>query len=632
MSATVGSPQLLICASESQRERAQALFPKLECAYVNGGDWSSVAGRRVVTLGEALAHFAVGYAESVKILPDEIPDDILTPEQAWAWVKTPGRARPYTNPAPAVIAGAPPASEAVGEAAHPVEVPPAPQGASTDATPQGAGPLQGDSEPPPFHDTDFPPDASQQRPKRPRRHLQAVFNGNAALAAEQEAVPLPASMSEDHIADDFAAAQKDDLRYIAARNMWLVWDNGHWKPDAKREVDRRVVEHCRGALLWAEAAPLSPEGRRKLGSKRFAGAVRDFTQSDRRIAAEWDQFGRDPFLLGVPGGVVDLRAGKLIEAEREHYITRQTAVLPAPGEPRAWLAFLTHICKGDASLLAYIQRWCGYLICGDASEECLLFCYGPTQRGKSKFVGALRELLGTYAVTANMDTFTESRMDRHSEELAALAGARMIVASETEAGRRWNESRIKALTGRDTIRARMLHENSFEFRLGKIVIAGNHAPALRNVDDTFRRRLHILEFSNPVPEEQVDRALDEKLRAEYPQILQWCIEGCLAWQDAGLGKPEQITDAVNQYLESEDTLAEWLDTHIEVDQHAKTPSGDLYNDFRRWAEATGEYVLSQKRFVQQMVERGFSRARDGGTRYLCGVRLKPSVPGSYHGS
>ena len=613
---------MLLCRSEAERERAAVLFPKLVAIYANGEmPWEALARRNVVAFGVVLAMQAGGYAASVKLIDDEIPTD-LTQAEALAWAKA--RATPYNaNPVPQDPAGvAPPAPQAGIAGAHsPVKVEAV--GHHSPATPAPAL-LDHDlsaAEPPPDLTPTFPPEATVERPKPKKRHLRSVFQGNTALAPDQDAEPMPAAMSEDHIADHFAAAQKDDLRFIAARNMWLVWNGSHWKPDAKKEVDRRVVEHCREAVNWPDAASLTPDGKRKVGSKRFAGAVRDFTQSDRRIAAEYDQFGRDPYLLGVPGGVVDLKTGKVIEAEREHYITRQTAVSPAVGVPSAWLAFLTHICKGDESLLAYMQRWCGYFLCGDSSEEAMLFAYGPASRGKSKFVGALREMMGTYAVSAGMDTFTESRMERHSEELAALAGARLIVASETEAGRRWNEARIKALTGRDTIRARMLHENSIEFQLGKIVIAGNHAPALRNVDDTFRRRLHILEFSNPVDPEKLDLHLDDKLRTEYPQILQWCIEGCLAWQECGLGKPEQIMDAVNQYLESEDTLAEWLESNTQTDAVARTASGDLYADYRRWAEGAGEFVLSQKRFVQQLSERGFSRARAAGKRYLCGLRL-----------
>ena len=478
--------------------------------------------------------------------------------------------------------------------------------------------------------------AQPKAPKtRAKRHLQAVFSGNTVLQPDPPPDDEPEPdipMSEGFVSDRFAAMQKEELRYVGARNTWYVWQDvgtdadgrpcgGYWKPDARREVDRRAVEITRSAINWPDAMTLTPDAKRKIRSLRFAGSVRDMARSDRRIAAEVQQFDQAPYLLGVPGGVVDLKLGKVIEPEREHYITRQTLVPPERGNPEAWLKFIAHICNGDQSLIDYLHRWCGYLICGDGREECLLFCYGPAQRGKSKFVNAMREMLGTYGVTASMETFTESRMERHSEELASLAGARMIAASETEAGRRWNESRIKALTGRDMIRARMLHENSFEFQLGKIVIAGNHAPSLRSVDDTFRRRLHILEFNNPVPEDQLDLSLDDKFRAEYGRILQWCIEGCLAWQDCGLGKPEVIAQAVEEYLEAEDTMAEWLGSNAHRDLAAKTLSGELYSDYRKWAEAAGEFVISQKRFVQQLKERGFTPARSGGKRYVLGLRL-----------
>jgi len=479
------------------------------------------------------------------------------------------------------------------------------------------------------------PEAAKSRPGGKRKpRLRSIMggivgtDGNAARKPDPDDEPLPAEMSEDHVAMEFAASQCDDLRYVAARNLWLVWDGSYWKPDAKKEVDRRSIEFCRTALSWPDAASLTPEGRRKIGSKRFWWNMRDNTSSDRRISAEESQFNADPYLLGVPGGVVDLKLGKVIAAEREHYITRQTAVAPERGEPVQWLKFIQHICKGDDSLIAYMQRWCGYFLSGDNSEEALLFCFGPARRGKSKFISALREMMGTYAVTASMDVFTESRMERHSEELASLAGARMIVASETDSNKRWSEARIKQLTGRDIVRARMLRENSFEFQLGKILMAANHIPGLRNVDEAMRRRLHILEFANPVAEEDMDRDLDAKLRTEYPQILQWCMDGFLAWRDAGLGKPEQVMEAVENYLEGEDVIAEWIEANAVVDQNARAKSSDLYANYRSWAEGAGEYVLSQKNFTTKLKERGYQVMKSG-VKVILGLRLADAVVPRY---
>jgi putative DNA primase/helicase len=144
----------------------------------------------------------------------------------------------------------------------------------------------------------------------------------------------------------------------------------------------------------------------------------------------------------------------------------------------------------------YLQRLCGYVLTGETREECFAFVYGPAQTGKSTFIRVLSEILGDYHCKASMETFTESRHERHAEELAVLVGARLVTAVETEEGKRWNESRIKALTGRDRIRARFMRENSFEFDPQfKLIIAGNHAPHLRNVDEAMRRRLHIIPFT-----------------------------------------------------------------------------------------------------------------------------------------
>ena len=325
--------QVLLCRSAEERERVAVLFPKFAAVAPNG-DLSALAGRKVVAFGLALADAALGIAAEVKLIEAELPDPPPANPVKWAQANAVSHKQ---NPVPQDSAAeAPPPAKA--------EAAPAPTGVKVEAvapipsaTPAPA-PLDtvsappDDAEPPPSLPTDFPPEASLARPDKPqkhKRHLRSVFAGNTVLETDPDDAPMPAAMSEDHVAHEFAAAQKDDLRFVAARNMWLVWNDSHWKPDAKKEVDRRVVEFCREAVHWNDAASLTVEGKRKVGSKRFAGNVRDFAQSNRRIAAEVSQFDREAFLLGVPGGVVDLREGKLIVAEREHYVTRQTAVAPA---------------------------------------------------------------------------------------------------------------------------------------------------------------------------------------------------------------------------------------------------------------------------------------------------------------
>ncbi len=466
-----------------------------------------------------------------------------------------------------------------------------------------------------------PPKA--QKPPKQKKPVLAVVSGNNALSPEDEAEPLPAAMSEDALADYFADKHAKKWRYVKVWNSWYEWRGDGWHKDDTAKIDRLAVEVTRHAIYWQDAAILSVENKRRVNSKRTAGNVRDLAMSDRRIAATVDQWDRNPWLLGVPGGVVDLKTGKLLEADPEHYITKRTGATPAEGDCPVWLGLLDRVTQGDSALMGYLQRLCGYVLTGETREECFAFLYGPAQTGKSTFIRVISEILGEYHCKASMETFTESRHERHAEELAVLVGSRLVTAVETEEGKRWNESRIKALTGRDRIRARFMRENSFEFEPQfKLIIAGNHAPHLRNVDEAMRRRLHIIPFTHPVPMAERDDQLAEKLRAEYPQILAWMIRGTIEWQAKKLGRPEQITQAVDDYLESEDTFGEWLNEATERDEQGKCLSGGAYKNFKAWADTAGEHVMSQKRFVQALRERGFNTKRSNGKRYIFGLSLK----------
>lgn len=283
--------------------------------------------------------------------------------------------------------------------------------------------------------------------------------------------------------------------------------------------------------------------------------------------------------------------------------------------------------KGDPAVASFIHRWCGYLLTGDTREERFLFVHGAGGGGKSKFLTPLVEIMADYCCTAKMESFTAKEKNEHSEEIARLAGARLVTASETEDGARWNESRIKQLTGRDKISARHMHQSTFEFQPQfKLVFIGNHRPALRSVGEEMRRRIDLLEWSGSIPDEERILDLPERLKLEYPAILHWMVQGCILWQEQGLGRPATITAATDEYLSAEDTLGAWMDDRITLaSPDYKTLIGDLYLDFKRWAEKQGEFVLSQKRFSQKVEDRGFQRYRDSKGRYFKGIDLKIDI-------
>jgi putative DNA primase/helicase len=291
-------------------------------------------------------------------------------------------------------------------------------------------------------------------------------------------------------------------------------------------------------------------------------------RSDRRLAATIDQWDADPWQLNTPQGVVDLTIGQARPHIPEDYFTKITAVGPRGNCPR-FLSFLERITGGDSELVAYIQRVLGYGLTGLTREHALFFGYGTGANGKSVLLSTVAGVLGDYHKAAPIETFTASNADRHPTDLASLRGARLVTATETEEGRRWAESRIKQLTGGDTVAARFMRQDFFEYRPQfKLIIAGNHKPSLRSVDEAIRRRFHLIPFAVTIPPEERDSDLADKLKAEWPGILAWMIEGCVEWQAECLRPPAAVVEATDAYLTAEDAMAAWLDEKCERDQNA----------------------------------------------------------------
>jgi putative DNA primase/helicase len=303
-------------------------------------------------------------------------------------------------------------------------------------------------------------------------------------------------------------------------------------------------------------------------------------------------------------------------------MTKMTSV-SSKGECPRFLSFLDEVTGGDITLVDFLQRMFGYCITGSTREHALFFLYGTGANGKSVLLNTVAGILGDYHRTAPIETFTASAVDRHPTELACLQGRRLVTSIETEEGRRWAESRIKALTGGDKIAARYMRGDFFEYTPAfKLVIAGNHKPGLRTVDEAIRRRFHLVPFTVTIPEEKRDPELTDKLRDEWPGILAWMVEGALIWQEQGLRPPEAVTSATKAYLEAEDALSAWLEECCDrADPSAWETNSALFGSWRCWAEKAGEHPGTMKRFVQNLEARGLTWERTRTGRGFRGIRL-----------
>ena len=438
-------------------------------------------------------------------------------------------------------------------------------------------------------------------------------------------------LNEDGLALAFADGHKDRLRYDHDRGRWYRWDGVSWKQDTTRLAFAWSRATCRKLALEAgiNGALLNT-----VAKVATAGAVEKFAQSDERLAVTSERWDAEPFLLGTPGGTVDLRTGKLRPAEPSDHITKLASVTPdETASCPLWLEFMDQVTGRDPGLVRFLQQWFGYSLTGDTREQALVFIYGPGGNGKGVLLGTMAGIMGDYAVTTNMETFAASKADRHPTEIAALAGARMVSASETEEGRVWAQARINQLTGGDTVSARFMRKDFFSFRPAfKLTMIGNYSPTLLNADAAARRRFNMIPFLfTPL---RKDLHLEAKLRAEAPAILSWMIAGCLDWQNAGLLRPAVVTGATEEYFEEQDTVSQWATQCCTLSPYNARVSDTLGTLFKSWtafAIANGEQPGSSKRFSQTLKHLGCKAVKhtpgQNGKRGFTGISTKLDATG-----
>jgi putative DNA primase/helicase len=355
--------------------------------------------------------------------------------------------------------------------------------------------------------------------------------------------------------------------------------------------------------LVRDLAPTNPKLAARIESNATVNAIVSLARADRAHARQSGDFDRDLWLLNTPAGTVELKTGGSHPHRRNDHLTKVTSVAPSDTPAPLWSACLATWANGDAELIAFLQRLCGYWLTGSVREEKLVIVYGPGGNGKTKFIETIRGALGPdYATGVAMETLIVTHGEQHPTDLADLRGKRLAIATETEEGRRLAEARVKTLTGGDTMRARYMRQDFFEFApTHKLVIVGNHRPVIRNTDEAIRRRLILIPFEAVIPDDAKDPRLSEKLAAELSSILGWMIQGCRQWQERGLDPPERVLAASARYLEESDVVGRWLEERCILGRSQMVTKSAAFVDWKTWAEAAGEFVGSQRRLMDRLV-------------------------------
>lgn len=451
-------------------------------------------------------------------------------------------------------------------------------------------------------------------------------------AEEDEDDLRPHGLSDDLLALRFTHAHKGDLRYCAEHSAWYVYRAGRWRRDSTLHVFELARAICRQGqdeiLAFQHLRPVVRERLiHAMRSAKTVAAVERLARSDRAHAITADQLDAEDWLLNTPAGEVNLRTGEMGPHNAASYHTKSTAI--APGDDGqacpTWLRFLHRVTGGNDSMIDYLQAVAGYALAGVVSEHVLLFLWGSGANGKSTFVNTLTGIMGDYATVAPMEVFIEQPGHAHPTELAMMAGARLVTAQETDAGRRWALGRIKAMSGGDPITARFMRGDFFTYQPRfLLILSGNHRPHLGAIDEGIRRRLHLVPFDQHIPAAERDPKLPDKLREEWPAILAWAVAGCLRWQREGLCPPAAVTGATGEYLEGEDLIGNWLDAATDADMHGFESSGALFADYAAWCTKAGERPMSMRRLISTLQDRGLVKDRTNTAKGFRGRTLKPA--------
>ena len=438
---------------------------------------------------------------------------------------------------------------------------------------------------------------------------------------------IPVEFTDDDIAERIVGELEQQLRYDYPNDRWHVWDGSRWAHATMGENERTVLRSMRGLgrRMLAKLAHI-PEGAKRraitalnsLGNSARLSTVTRILQSHGNIVVGVDAFDTNLWELNTPEGTVDLVTGELRPPDSTAMHSKATSVAPKSGAMPVWERFLREVTRDDPELTRYMQKLAGYCLTGSTREQTLNFVWGPGGNGKGVFLRALDGIMGEYAATAPMDSFSSSKGDKHPTDLAGLMGARLVTATETQAGRSWDEQRVKALTGGDKIRARFMRQDFVEFQPRfKLVISGNHEPQIENVDEAMRRRIHIIPFTfKPAVR---DLELDEKLEAEWPQILRWAIEGALLWKQEGLEPPDVVLAQTQAYFAEEDLPRQWIEACCELAEGPSTEifmgRAEAFASWKVWCMEQGEEPGKLRDFSKRLRplegELGFSDMRVG---------------------
>jgi putative DNA primase/helicase len=429
-----------------------------------------------------------------------------------------------------------------------------------------------------------------------------------------------------------AESLKDKALWVPSWG-WMVWTGTHWERDkdgsrvlaiAREALPNCYLERAMKASDYKEREKLCEYAKRAHKRHNIISAI-ELAKGDLR--ADPKDFDHNPWLLNCVNGVLDLRTGNIGRHNPRFKLTKLCDVsYDASERAPTWEKFLKDVFLGDDELIRYIQRACGYSITADTRENKIFICWGRGANGKSTFLQAIHRVLGDYAgAIAPAVIIHTGGKDYHPTAVADIYGLRFAIAVETEEGQKLAEAQVKAITGRDSIKARFMHRDYFEFEpVAKIWLATNHKPSISDTTPAIWRRIALIPFKAFFPPNRQDKSLSERLWEEREGILTWLVNGCLGWQFQGLGECKTVSEATEEYLAETDVLGAWLKEKCVQDHKAVTLFKDLYDSYCEWCKENERSPVDKKAFANRLDEKGIEAVTlSKNARARRGLRILP---------
>lgn len=468
------------------------------------------------------------------------------------------------------------------------------------------------------------------------RNMTAATEGTAALATVVDlnqrraaATTDPYLHSDDANGVRFVQAHAHQARYATEWGRWLVWTGTHWRPqDPRGGRERELAKQVARALPETD----KDDRRHKKYTQSAVGISNMLTmaRTDPAISISIDQLDNHPWELNTPDGILDLRTGILGPHNPNHLHTKTTTTSPDPdADATVWESFLATTFPGNPGLVQYMQRLVGYSVVGEVREHVLPFAHGNGGNGKGVFLETIAGVLGDYATIQPAGFLMASKFQQHATELAELQGRRFVICSEVNEHDRWDEGKVKQLTGGDTVKARFMRQDFFAFKpTHHLWIMGNHQPDVESGGDSFWRRLRLIPFTHKVADEDKVEDLQGILAREYgPAVLAWIARGAADYHRHGLQEPDQVKAATKEYAANVDTVGRFLDEDCLLGPHFPgIPTTRLRHAYETWCTENGERPVTGRAFATHLsrhgVAVGANAPRTEGQRMYGGVALR----------